>query len=42
MAAERFEDSPEYDEWVQNGGRDEEHDEYYQDWHRRMRREGKA
>jgi hypothetical protein len=42
MAAARFEDSSEYDEWLENGGRDGEHEEYYQAWHLRMRREGKV
>lgn len=40
--SDRFEDSPEHDEWEQSGGRDEDHSEYYNDWHRRMRKEGKA
>ncbi|MGJ0577186.1 hypothetical protein ACR71G_03495 [Xenorhabdus bovienii] len=34
--SERFEDSPEFDEWIEKGGRDEEESDYYNDWHRRM------
>ncbi len=30
-----FKNSPEYDEWQQNGGRDEEESRYYNQWHRR-------
>jgi hypothetical protein len=34
----KFEDSPEYDEWFENGGRDSEYSEYYEKWHRRTQR----
>ncbi|WP_257791084.1 hypothetical protein [Citrobacter sp. FDAARGOS_156] len=37
---ERFEDSPEYEDWIQEtGGRDEDYSEYYQKWMRRQQRE---
>jgi len=38
MSAETFENSPEYDEWIESGGRDEERSEYYNKWHRRTMR----
>ena len=38
MASERFENSPEYDEWMENaGGRDEDRQFYYEKWQRRVR-----
>lgn len=34
--SERFEDSPEYDDWIQEtGGRDEDYSDYYNQWERR-------
>ncbi|MER2910078.1 hypothetical protein [Morganella morganii] len=36
--SERFEDSPEYDDWIQEtGGRDEDYSDYYNKWERRKR-----
>lgn len=33
---ERFEDSPEYDDWSrETGGRDEDYSDYYNQWERR-------
>ena len=38
--SERFEDSPEYEDWIQEtGGRDEDHSDYYNKWMRRKQRE---
>lgn len=38
--SDRFEDSPEYEDWIQEtGGRDEDHSEYYNKWERRKRTE---
>jgi hypothetical protein len=37
MSEETFENSPEHDEWIETGGRDEEYSEYYQAWARRIR-----
>jgi hypothetical protein len=38
MAAERFEDSPEHEDWIQEtGGSDEAYSRYYQKWERRVR-----
>lgn len=38
MYREDFEDSPEYDEWMEEtGGRDEDHSYYYEKWQRRVR-----
>lgn len=34
---ERFKDSPEYDDWVESGGRDEDYSDSYNEWHRRER-----
>lgn len=37
---ERFEDSQEHEDWIQEtGGRDEEYSEYYQKWEHRKRKE---
>ena len=37
---EKFENSPEYDDWIEEtGGRDEDRSEYYNKWERRVRRE---
>jgi hypothetical protein len=33
----RFEDSPEYEDWIESGGRDEDYSHYYNKWERRMR-----
>lgn len=33
----RFEDSPEYDDWIESGGRDEDYSYYYNKWERRVR-----
>ncbi len=35
-----FKNSPEYDEWIESGGRDEDYSYYYQKWERRVRRGG--
>lgn len=32
-----FEGSPEYDDWIESGGRDEDRSYYYQKWQRRLR-----
>lgn len=32
-----FEGSPEYDDWIESGGRDEDRSYYYQKWQRRVR-----
>ncbi|HGM9886882.1 TPA: hypothetical protein ACKRET_000844 [Proteus mirabilis] len=38
--SERFEDSPEYEDWIEEtGGRDEERSDYYNKWMRRRQRE---
>ena len=40
IMSERFEDSPEYEDWIEEtGGRDEEHSDYYNKWVRRKQRE---
>lgn len=37
---EKFENSPEYDDWIEEtGGRDEDYSDYYNKWHRRVQRE---
>ena len=36
--ADGFVGSPEHDDWIESGGRDEDHDHYYQKWHRRVNR----
>lgn len=36
MLAEPFEQSPEYDDWIESGGRDEDYSRYYNKWHRRV------
>lgn len=33
-----FKDSPEYDDWIESGGRDEDYSDYYNKWHRRVNR----
>lgn len=33
-----FENSPEYDAWIESGGRDEDYSYYYEKWHRRTQR----
>lgn len=37
MASNRWEDSPEHEEWIESGGRDEDYEHYYQKWERRTR-----
>lgn len=38
--SERFEDSPEYEDWIQEtGGRDEDYSDYYNKWMRRKQKE---
>ncbi|WP_276329611.1 MULTISPECIES: hypothetical protein [Aeromonas] len=38
--SEKFEHSPEYEDWIEEtGGRDEEYSEYYNKWERRVRKE---
>lgn len=32
-----FQDSPEYEEWIESGGRDEDYSYYYNKWERRTR-----
>ncbi len=40
IMSERFEDSPEYEDWIEEtGGRDEERSDYYNKWMRRKQRE---
>lgn len=34
--AEAFEDSPECEDWLESGGRDEDHSYYYNMWDRRV------
>lgn len=36
MSDQSFESSPEYDDWVESGGRDEEYSDYYNKWNRRV------
>ncbi len=37
---EKFENSHEYDDWIEEtGGRDEEYSDYYNKWERRVRKE---
>lgn len=31
-----FKDSPEHDDWIESGGRDEDYDDYYNIWARRI------
>ena len=38
MANDSWENSPEYDDWIESGGRDEDYDYYYQKWARRVLR----
>ena len=33
-----FEQSPEYEDWIESGGRDEEYSYYYNKWDRRVNR----
>jgi len=33
----RFEDSPEHEDWIESGGKDEDYSYYYQKWERRVR-----
>lgn len=33
---EKFENSPEYDEWFESGGKDEDRDYYYNKWMKRV------
>jgi hypothetical protein len=37
MSDDGFKNSPEYEDWIQSGGRDEDYNEYYQKWQRRTR-----
>lgn len=32
-----FTDSPEHEDWIESGGRDEDHNETYDDWEYRNR-----
>lgn len=34
----RWEDSPEHEEWIESGGRDEDYARYYAKWERRVNR----
>ena len=36
MSDEAFKNSPEYDKWIESGGRDEDYSYYYNAWHRRV------
>lgn len=38
MASNRWEDSPEHEEWIEQGGRDEDYAYYYNKWDRRVNR----
>lgn len=38
MSSNRWEDSPEHDEWIEKGGRDEDYSYYYNKWDRRVNR----
>ncbi len=33
-----FKGSPEWEDWIQSGGRDEDYSYYYEKWHRRVMR----
>ncbi len=35
--SDSFENSPEYDNWIESGGRDEDYEYYYNKWQRRTR-----
>jgi hypothetical protein len=36
--AEGFVGSPEHDDWIESGGKDEDYNYYYQKWHKRVHR----
>ena len=38
MSDDGFKNSPEYDDWIESGGRDEDYSYYYEKWHRRVNR----
>lgn len=38
MSSNRWEDSPEYEKWIEKGGRDEDYSYYYNKWDRRVNR----
>lgn len=33
--SDSFKNSPEYDDWIESGGRDEDYEYYYNKWFRR-------
>jgi hypothetical protein len=33
MSDDGFKNSPEYDDWIESGGRDEDYNFYYEKWH---------
>lgn len=37
IMSDSFENSPEYDDWIESGGRDEDYEYYYNKWQRRTR-----
>ena len=37
MSNAEFKNSPEYDEWIESGARDEDYSHYYNKWARRVR-----
>lgn len=37
IMSDSFENSPEYDDWIKSGGRDEDYEYYYNKWQRRTR-----
>ena len=38
MSDNSWENSPEYDAWIESGGRDEDYSDYYNKWDRRVNR----
>lgn len=38
IMCESFKGSPEEEDWIQSGGRDEDYDYYYEKWYRRVSR----
>lgn len=37
MSYPDWKNSPEYDDWIESGGRDEDYDYYYSQWERKYR-----
>lgn len=39
MSGNGFQGSPEHQDWIESGGRDEDESHYYNKWNRRMEKE---